>query len=381
MTKRYRILLSFVLTIFGTSIIVWIISRGIYYEDFINKTYALDLDSSAKFGDFIGGFVGTIFTLVGIVLLYETLSLQRKEFEESRKVFEKQQFENKFFSLLDVYQSIINSMHYDVENSSAKFIGKEFFYKHKEDIYTILNPTNSFYKNRKIAIDLYTTFYISNKETIAHYYRTLYRLFKLVSESGFEKKDKESYAKILRAQLSESELFFINYNACTTYGKKFQSLINEFDLTKHLPILERMEFKEWKEKLTAEKVNSVNVLFEEILQFIMSDKPKFYKTYLKGRFAIKMDKSNDTLFFSMTRNNLQMFSDNLQEGYGLDDFTNEELERLLKCWALETYSFRTYKPTESTNNLSIKVDILDLGNSKFKLTCEIKTKDQSQLKY
>lgn len=378
---KNRILISLILTAIGIGIIVWFVLRGIYYDDFINTSYTVNLDSSAKVGDFIGGFVGAIFTLVGIVLLYETLSLQRKEFIESRKVFQKQQFENKFFSLLDVYQNIITSMHYDIPNSSQVYIGKEFFIKHKEDVYNQFVPTASFYKNRKIAIDLYTKFYISNKEVIAHYYRTLYRLFKLVDETNFGKNDKLSYSKIVRAQLSESELFFINYNACTSYGKKFQRLINDYNLTKHLPLLERTEFKEWKEKLTQEKTNSINILFEEFLHYVISSKTKFYKTYLKGRFALNGVKNENSLSLSFTRNNLQAFNDNIQEGYGLDDFSNEELEKLLKCWALETYSFRTYKNNDSTKNLKINVDIIELGNSKFKITCDIKTKDNTKLKY
>ena len=378
---RIRIILSTILTIIGCLIIVWFLIRGIFFEDFINFEYDLDLDWSAKAGDFIGGFVGVIFTIVGIVLLYETLSLQRQEFVESRKVFEKQQFENKFFSLLEVYQNIINSMHYDIPNSSQTYRGKEFFQKHKEDLYNNFQPTNSFYKNRKIAIDLYTNFYIANKESIAHYYRTLYRIFKLISETNFTEEEKSSYAKIVRAQLSESELFFINYNACTSYGKKFQTLINDYSLTKHLPLLERVEFKEWKQKLTEEKVNSLNILFEELLQFIISEKTTFYRTFLKGRFAIKLEKLFNSLSLFVTRNNLQNFNQNLQEGYGLDDFSNEEIEMLLKCWALETYSFRTYKPKESTSNIKFKVDIIDLTNNKYKITCDVFTKDNTELKY
>ena len=95
--EKKRIYLSVTLAIFGGLTIVWFLFRGFFIEDFINPTGTINLDKSAKFGDFIGGFVGSIFTLVGIVLLYETLYLQRKEFEESRKVFETQQFENKFF--------------------------------------------------------------------------------------------------------------------------------------------------------------------------------------------------------------------------------------------------------------------------------------------
>ena len=224
MIRKKRIFTSVILVGLGTIIILWFLTRGYFWDDFIDFHSGINLDKSAKVGDFIGGFVGVIFTLVGIVLLYETLSLQRNEFEESRKVFQRQQFENKFFSLLKVYQDIISTMHYEIPNSAQKYVGKEYFIKHKEDIYNLYQPTISFFKNRKIAIDLYTQFYIANKETIAHYFRTLYRLYRLIEETGYKPEEKMSYAKIVRAQLSESELFFLNYNACTTYGKKFRDL-------------------------------------------------------------------------------------------------------------------------------------------------------------
>lgn len=378
--EKKRIYLSVSLAIFGGLTIVWFLFRGFFIENFINPTGTINLDKSAKFGDFIGGFVGSIFTLVGIVLLYETLYLQRKEFEESRKVFETQQFENKFFSLLKLYQDIISSMHYDVVESSEKFIGKEFFLKHKVDIYTKYNPTNSFFKNRKSAIDSYTNFYIHHKENVAHYFRTLYRMFRLIEETDYTGNEKMSYAKIIRAQLSEPELFFLNYNACTVYGKKFRELIISYNLTKHLPLLERLEFKEWNTKLNEEKRNSINILFEEIFDFLKTEKNKFYKTYLKGRFAFTINKKDKSLEIIIIRNNNQPFSNYLQEGYGLDDFTNDELEKLLKCWALEIISHRNFGIVNKVENISTKVDIINLPNNKFKITCDIESKDKLNLK-
>ena len=97
--KRIKIILSITLTIIGFLIIVWFLIRGFFYEKFISLNSTINLTNSAQIGDFIGGFVGAIFTLVGILLLYETLSLQRQEFIESRKVFIKQQFDNSFFEL------------------------------------------------------------------------------------------------------------------------------------------------------------------------------------------------------------------------------------------------------------------------------------------
>ena len=119
-----RVWLSIIATVIGISIIFWFIIRGIWYENFINIKTPIDLENASKIGDFIGGFVGVIFTLVGVILLFETLVLQRKELTDSRKVFERQQFENKFFSLLNLYQEILSTLHYEAATSSTKYTGK-----------------------------------------------------------------------------------------------------------------------------------------------------------------------------------------------------------------------------------------------------------------
>jgi hypothetical protein len=374
---KSRIILSFVLVGIGLIIIIAYLVK-IYKNGYLN-TGSINLEYSAQAGDFIGGIIGAIFTLVGIVLLFETLSLQRIEFEESRKVFQTQQFENKFFSLLNLYQEIIRTFHYEMPNTSEKFIGKEYFEMHKNDIYYAFNSTVSFFNNRKHAKSLYTSFYLKNKESLGQYFRTLYRLFKLIEESNFELVDKISYVKIIRGQLSESELFFINYNASTQFGEKFQNIITKYNLIKHLPILERVEFKEWKNKLTPEKTNAVSLVFEEINDFMKSGKLEYYKSYLKGRFAIKINRTNKNIELIIFRNNNTPFSNFIQEGWGLDDFSNQELEKILKSWFIEFFYFRKYIETDN-KNLKFKVDVIANGNQKTKITCTINNIDNSDLK-
>lgn len=374
-----RVWLSIIATVIGISIIFWFIIRGIWYENFINIKTPIDLENASKIGDFIGGFVGVIFTLVGVILLFETLVLQRKELTDSRKVFERQQFENKFFSLLNLYQEILSTLHYEAATSSTKYTGKEYFAIHKKEIFEKYNPIEiSFLKDRKQAIDSYiSNFYIKNKEYIAHYFRTLYRMFRLIETSSFDIREKEEYAKIVRGQLSEAELFFLNYNACTDQGAKFRILIITYNLTKHLPLLERLEFKRWKLKLDDVKINSVNLVFQEILDFLYSKHSKFYKTYLKGRFSFLIQKSATEIKFEIIRNNNQEYSNYIQRGFGLDDFTNEELEQLLKAWCYETFYNRNYNLFYERNALKFEVDIVNLGENKNKVVCVIKAKDKN----
>ena len=71
-----------------------------------SKTLPIDNELFSHFGGFVGGLVGTIFSLVGVLLLIETLRLQRTHFIEQQEKnllsFEKQQIETRFFELVKI---------------------------------------------------------------------------------------------------------------------------------------------------------------------------------------------------------------------------------------------------------------------------------------
>ena len=231
-SKKNNFLLtsSVVITSIGLLIFIWFCARGYLYEQFIIPTGVISLEKSSQFGDFIGGCCGALFALVGVLLLFETLKLQRTEIAESRYVFKLQQFDNMFFNLLSLYNSIISSMQ-----------GKSFFTQKQQSIYNNFNQNGG----RKVAKKAYLSFYAENEPNIAQYFRVLYQIFSLISHSGLNEEDKVKYAKIARAQLSKDEVFFLYYNANTIYGSKFREYINEFNITKHLSILDKLEFKKY----------------------------------------------------------------------------------------------------------------------------------------
>lgn len=362
--SKNRIPISRWLVILGILIVAWLVFRGFFFDNFINPTESISLDNASKFGDFIGGVIGAIFTLVGIVLLYETLSFQRKELKESRQVFESQQFENTFFNLLNLYQNIVQSTHYE-DFIGQSHNGQDFFVEKKKQCFNAFTSTNSAFKNRKIAIDLYVNYYTENKEQIAHYFRTLYRIFRTIEGSNFSEERKMYYAKIVRAQLTESELFFINYNACTEYGKNFRKLIVKYNIVKHLPLFEKLEFNEWRKKLNQDKINSLNTVFLGIIEYLKTNETQhYYKTFLKGKYAIKVKNMTTSISLQIFKNSNVIPSPHLQSGYGLDDFSDIELEKLLKAFFIETFKNGNYEIIRENKNIKVMTDIENKGNGK-----------------
>ena len=384
---KKRIIFSTLLIIIGLLLIFWFLFQLLVIEDYYNINSPINLTKIAQIGDFIGGLPGTLFTLVGVILLFETLALQRTELAESRKVFEKQQFENTFFNLLNLYQEITKSMHVeDFDFYTEKtHIGKDFFKQQKTKFYNEFVHNAKYSKNRKIATKNYMIFYVETKEQTAHYFRTLYRIFKFINESTFSSEEKMSYAKIVRAQLSESELFFIYYNAYTEYGSNFRSLINEFDILKHLPILEKVEFKNYVGELEDYERNAINILLEDLIKSIKNalktQKPSF-KSYFHGLIGTKVESTNHSNFKLTIIKKEIIISDSshIQTG-GILNFDLSKTENFFKDFISDLIYYSNYfkfnrkdidmsfSTTSNTTNdkHNIEISIINLKNNQIKI--------------
>ena len=83
--------------------------------------------------------------------------------------------------------------------------------------------------------------------------RMLYLLVNLISTSELEEDDKVKYAKLVRGQMSNSEMLILRYNCLSHYGNKMQRFCNQYNLTKHLSITKLLEFKSYR-KMIEERV-------------------------------------------------------------------------------------------------------------------------------
>lgn len=316
---------SIIVTIIGLVIFVWFCIRGYFYEQYIIPTGIISLEKSSQFGDFIGGCCGALFALVGVLLLFETLKLQRIEFKESRYVFKLQQFDNLFFNLLDLYNSIVSSMQ-----------GKPFFTQQQQSIYKDFNQNGG----RKVAKNTYLSFYAANEPNIAQYFRVLYQIFSLISHSELKEEDKVKYAKIARAQLSKDEVFFLYYNANTIYGGKFREYINEFNITKHLSILDKLEFKKYCIQLTGIENHLLHVAFFEIRKGIkecIKKNKEWYKTFLQGAVAVKCTKINaSNIKFIVIKTSKEVPND-IQQGLGFNEFNSQQFSALFYDFLVDTF--------------------------------------------
>jgi len=231
-------------------------------------TYFLlrDIDKRGTLGDMFGtlnalfsglAFAGIIFT---ILLQRKELKYQREELQATRKEFviqnktlKSQRFENTFFGLINLHNQIVNDIDDkkgDGYSSPEEVIsGRDVFFQAYLELRPLLAK-----KNLEIS-KAYLKMYGKHNTDFGHYFRNLYRTFKIIHETEFvsineidddvENKEelyKETnfihrykYTSILRAQLSDYELFILFYNCQSHLGKKFKPLVEEYSILKTMP--------------------------------------------------------------------------------------------------------------------------------------------------
>lgn len=344
--------LSALVTLLGIGITCWFIYRGVI-DQFINSEWNVSLEKSSQFGDFIGGCVGTLFALTGVFLLFETLKLQRIELTESRYIFKLQQFDSLFFNSLNLYNTILSNICDTAGNNK----GRKFFENEMRQILADPNIDSSGKTKAR-----YLQFYAMYEPQVAHYFRTLYQIFNQIAHSSINEEDKVKYAKIIRAQLSLGELFFLYYNGRTIYGTKFRKYINDYNLLKHFSIVDMPEFRKFFATLTDLEKHTCKVAFLEITKGIktsLNESKEWYKTYLQGKISIKIKTENkicslltiDIIYSTNARPSIT----SAQQGAGFMNFSQQDLEKLFMEYFRHIFSFSNYHQKNEGLKLNIQL--------------------------
>jgi len=229
-------------------------------------------DNANEIGDSAGAvnglfsalaFAGVIFA---IILQKKELSLQRRELEQTRqeliaqkeefaeqnKTLRHQRFEDTFFNMMHLYQSIIDSLSYTLimnvrqTDSSFKetredYRGRDVFKARFEyapvknmeddsDAETYIGMRNYL---MKYGLDGYEKTDVPNM--FDHYFRHIYRILKLVTTSKLiEDTERYDYAALLRGQLSRYELVWLYYNGLTYGKRKLRPYLQTYAMLKNL---------------------------------------------------------------------------------------------------------------------------------------------------
>lgn len=244
------------------------------------ETDTLNIEGAAQLGDFVGGFIGTVFTLISILLLYSTLKEQR-----IASTIEK--FETKYFELIKIHRENVNEMGLKDHSGKKIFVilVREFreilkiSIKTGKDCNQILEPKDYFIisyhalffgvgpnssRMLKSSLSNYNKEFIekfestlNNKETkkqikeerkfnytpfeghqsrLGHYYRHLYQTVCYV-DNQTSSINKYEYVKTLRAQLTTHEQALLFINCLTVIGEVWwdKKLLLNYRFVQNIP--------------------------------------------------------------------------------------------------------------------------------------------------
>ncbi|VBB48695.1 hypothetical protein TRIP_D50059 [uncultured Paludibacter sp.] len=254
-----------------------------------NKYGNTNAELFSQYGDFIGGFAGSLFSLAGFFLLYKTLVLQkqtlteqRKSYDAEKQSFEIERFESTFFNLINYQKDITKNLIYKAD-SSMSFSGKEIIspilrefksiwdslnyqiycdYKNQDYIMSLYDDDNqqdSIYKERHYSkinekykitkedwknisdqsikhriedklVLVSRRFYENFDIVLGEYLRHLFLIIEFISKKRNTNKrfDYDFYIQILKQQFSSEELVLIFYT--TFINDKYNILNNKYYL-------------------------------------------------------------------------------------------------------------------------------------------------------
>lgn len=205
-------------------------------------------ESIGQFGD-SWGFVTSIFSVAAFFGVLISISFQNKALKHSEEMTKRQTetlnlqgFEGNLFQMLNIFQSIIQDM--DINNKQTKHVvysGRDVFYymyerKFKEICsVNIVDGLNAEVMKERLNENFDALFNIRQQE-LGHYLRFLYSIFRYIDTASISEEKKFFYGRIVRAQLSNFELYTIFYNCFSTYGRSFVKYAEKFELFDNLHI-------------------------------------------------------------------------------------------------------------------------------------------------
>lgn len=353
--------------------------------------YIVDNELLGAYGDFVGGVLGTIFTLISILILIRTFNQQRLVTEKNKEQIENQRFNDLFFELLRLYQTETSELCGQTERKNGNNIyvinynNKDFYDFEKEILQRAFRPTTSYEGNKQGSINLYMLFYIKHRTKVAACFRTLYRIYDLLDKSELKESVKKNYLKILRAQLTESELFFIRYNGMTYYGENFIYYINKYNILKHLPIFDLLEFKDWWKDLNHIERMGINIVFHNSTRFLrrilykQESNIKFTsrENEQKYSFEIKTKKNCEveiSIYIDSSKKNKTM------EYIGFEKLNNKKIPALLDCYLKEVFLYSNFERYNKKEDVEFYSNPILLHNNIYTINSGVRNIKEESLK-
>jgi hypothetical protein len=255
MLKEFRkqdsvVKIAISLTVVGIAVLL-IFLVTLFFNGLINFSFKISPENASHLGDFFGGFFGSIWALVGVILLYKTLTLQTREFRENQKLLQQQSFDSIFFKLLSRQKELIENLLCFSDGSLDKYYGQQFFSHLKS---TIMKKT----KNKILSMPFderfsqatecfernFSGYFHNFTYGLDEYVTNLTLIFDFI-EDGKQRElfDADNfYTKILLSSITEDEAFYLINRKINFPGREIEKYILEYKIADKVKTEEQKEY-------------------------------------------------------------------------------------------------------------------------------------------
>ena len=212
---------------------------------FIINLFSIGKSGFGEWGDFFGGVLNPILTFLTFMGLLITIILQQTELKQSREEFrgqkealQNQEFDNKFFQMLNLLNNITEN--FNIESDGKKYRGKETFKFLKNKFQEYIQNENYQSKNENKFLDFQSAFNDFNNTydtTFKYYFINLYQILKYINTYIKDNEEAKEYTNMLRAQLTKNQLVLLAYNAIGVQDfttNDYQLLVEKYSFFEHL---------------------------------------------------------------------------------------------------------------------------------------------------
>ncbi len=251
------------------------------------------------FGDFIGGSLNPIFTLMTFFGVIVTIALQKLELRAAREEYKKsadalgtQAVENTFFNMLNLHHRITENLNFpdldfdidgdgeaiSFESSISSNINK---YNGTSAFTGFLHKVALGNRTKDEVLSIYAHIQNYYNHIFGHYFRNLYQIMKFVDEHTIiENHQKKKYMSILRAQLSTGELsvLFMNCSGSMVDNGEFRKLLIKYKMLEHMnltynPFEFSLTGKNKRKNSPYKTVNNISIADDESISEYLSTEP------------------------------------------------------------------------------------------------------------
>jgi hypothetical protein len=203
---------------------------------------------AGTFGDAFGT-LNALFSGLAFTGVMVTLILQRKDLKDNQDEVSRQQVESQFYNMLRLQQEVVSGVdlqktQYQVmSNSSIQVVtqGRDCFKSWAKMLEKEYLSASSLTQDDKIR-EAYRELWDKHRGDLSLYFRSLYSLFKFVSESSHV--NKKWLGNVARSLISDYELVLLFYNCLMPNGRGFQKYATEFAVFDNLDVVLLLDAKD-----------------------------------------------------------------------------------------------------------------------------------------